>query len=431
MNNNIDNRPEKKRWRKIILACVMALVVLVSFVGGYFSRYLFEKKAVTVTSDLVRIIEQFGCVLDPETGEMRALTESDYADALVNGLLDEYSNYFTEEEYEYITKNSKGSYDGFGFSIYKDTNVVFKVTGNSPCDVAGLKAGDKIVSVTFADGVEKELSTGVDLSELLYSVSLGSPVTLNVMRSEILKSITVTPAQYKASYVSYMDSETEYVFRTGDDGKFVGVETSGGMSDLGETVAYIRLDQFEGDAANQFGDALKRMNERGRTKLVLDLRNNGGGYMDVLIDVASYLIINGDNRKTVVAYSESKSDMEDYAFKGSNFYDNVSEIAVIANENTASASECLIGAMLCYGDRFSKENLIIEKNADGVAKTFGKGIMQTTYGLIKGGAFKLTTARILWPDKTTCIHGKGIVADGLNATEAGFSALKRAVETLG
>ena len=65
-----------------------------------------------------------------------------------------------------------------------------------------------------------------------------------------------------------------------------------------------------------------------------------------------------------------------------------------------------------------------------VETTYGKGIMQTTYLLVTGGAFKLTTARILWPDRTTCIHEKGIIVDGLNATEIGESALIRASQIL-
>ena len=152
--------------------------------------------------------------------------------------------------------------------------------------------------------------------------------------------------------------------------------------------------------------------------------------MDVLTDVASCLIYNNGEKNTAVARTESKTGSETYSFKKSNFYENIEEIAVLANSDTASASECLIGAMLTYGDRFSKDNLIIEKNADGVARTYGKGIMQTTYWLLKGGAFKLTTARVLWPDKTTCIHGVGIIAEGANATEKGNSAILRAVEVL-
>lgn len=431
MENNLDNRPKEKRSKKILFALIMALIVLVSFVGGYFSRYIFEKKSVSITSDLVRIIEQFGYVIDTETGEMRELTESDYADAIVNGLLDEYSYYYTEEEYNSLILNRKGKYDGYGFSVYNENCVVYKVTGNSPADQQGLKAGDKIVSIILSDGTEKKTSTGIDLSIALSGIDYSSAVTFVIDRNGRMESITVTPSPYVASYIYYCDSETTLVFRDNGKGNLKGVAKDGGMQSLGEKTAYIRLDQFEGGAAEQLKSALEYMKERGRENLIFDLRDNGGGDMEVLVDIASYLIINNNKRNTVVAYSEGKNDTEKYSFNRSKFYDNVSKIAVLANENTASASECLIGAMLVYGDRFDKNSLIIEKNAEGVARTFGKGIMQTTYGLIQGGAFKLTTARILWPDKSTCIHAKGIVANQENAVKKGQSAIDRAVKILG
>jgi hypothetical protein len=86
--------------------------------------------------------------------------------------------------------------------------------------------------------------------------------------------------------------------------------------------------------------------------------------------------------------------------------------------------------MLYYKEKFDISRLVIEKNDDGVAKTYGKGIMQTTYLMLDGGAFKLTTAVMYQPDKNTTIHGKGFIVSGDNATERGDSAVLRALETL-
>ncbi len=432
MENNIENRPQKKIKTKLIVSLITVLVVLISFVGGYFFRYLIEKKEVTVTSDLVRIIEKFGYVFDPKTGEMRELTESDYADALVNGLLDEYSAYYDEQEYEALKQKSKGNYSGYGFSIYTESNVIYGVTGNSPAELSGLKAGDKITSASIDGGEFVTIIKATDLTSLIATGSENSVLNLTVDRDGEFsgKSFSFSAYDFTASYVSYFDNELRFVFRTDGD-KLKGVsDNSERMSVLSADTAYIKLDHFEGGAAEQLKQALDFMKERGRTKLILDLRGNGGGYMDVLTEVASYLIYNNGEKNTAVARVESKTGNETYSFKKSNFYENIEEIAVLANSDTASASECLIGAMLTYGDKFNKDNLIIEKNADGVARTYGKGIMQTTYWLLKGGAFKLTTARVLWPDKTTCIHGVGIIAEGANATEKGNSAILRAVEVL-
>ena len=102
-------------------------------------------------------------------------------------------------------------------------------------------------------------------------------------------------------------------------------------------------------------------------------------------------------------------------------------MCVLANKNTASASECLIGALLYYGDLLTKEKVILEEDATGVAKTYGKGIMQSTYILTNGGAFKLTTAKIYWPDATTSIHGIGF-KDGTKAVKE--DVIKTALEKL-
>jgi C-terminal processing protease CtpA/Prc len=86
--------------------------------------------------------------------------------------------------------------------------------------------------------------------------------------------------------------------------------------------------------------------------------------------------------------------------------------------------------MLNYGDFFSVDRLIIERNKSGTARTYGKGIMQTTYSFMDGSALKLTTANIYWPDGSTCIHGKGITTTTQNSVEKGVYAIMRAQATL-
>lgn len=431
MNKNSNTRLQKRNLHKIFVPIAMILAVILSFVGGYFSRYLFDGREASVTKELVDIIGRFGYVFDPDTGEVRELTEKDYANALINGLLDDYSSYYTQEEYSEIIAKSKGNRSGIGISVYKDSAVIFKVIGNSPAESAGLKSGDKIISLT-PEGKEKiPVTDDDDISGALDLVKIGEQITVEYERGGETKALTVCKKDYEVSYVTYFDSENSYRFKTDGDGKLAGVENiNDGMSALAVDTAYIKLDQFEGGAANQIRSALDYMKKRGRTKLILDLRDNGGGYMSVLTDIAGCLIYNGGKTDTLVAVAESKSGKEEFRASFNAFNTDITAISVLANENTASASECLIGAMLCYGDCFSKENLIIEKNSAGVAKTYGKGIMQTTYGLISGGAFKLTTARVLLPDYKTCIHGVGFIANGNNSVDRGGAAISRAVEAL-
>jgi carboxyl-terminal processing protease len=155
--------------------------------------------------------------------------------------------------------------------------------------------------------------------------------------------------------------------------------------------------------------------------------------MNIFCKVSSYFIDNGGKFSSPVAYTkDNKGNYEEYKSSGNKTTDNIKAISVIANENTASASECLIGAMLYYKDKFDINRLIIEnQEVNSVSHTFGKGIMQTTYRLSNGGGLKLTTAIIYQPDKSTCIHGKGIVALEENSVKlADGIAIKRANEVL-
>jgi carboxyl-terminal processing protease len=210
--------------------------------------------------------------------------------------------------------------------------------------------------------------------------------------------------------------------------------------------------------------ALAYAKESGKTQLVLDLRNNGGGSMEILEKIAS-LVIDGDGSQIKLVSAVGKNETTHYNTDRDRFDGFIKKISVIANENSASASECLMGAMLYhYGEKYktaekeedkAKYNntdctvfgfgrLVIVKNKNGVAKTYGKGIMQTTYQLSSGGALKLTTARLMWPDHSrwhegTSIHGIGILpkvaVQGANPNDSANAvidslALARAIATL-
>ena len=175
------------------------------------------------------------------------------------------------------------------------------------------------------------------------------------------------------------------------------------------------------------------MKKRGKTKLIFDLRANGGGYMDVLKEIVELLVKADGN----IIYSYVKEKGKDTTFTTRSKYDDfLKNIVVLADGGTASASECLIGAMLSYGEKeggngFSASDVLVGYNARrGDYSTYGKGIMQTTYMLSSGGALKLTTAKIFWADGKTCIHGVGVtpVSEENKITEE--NAIFRAREIL-
>ncbi len=418
----------KAKLYKILACTLIPLAIIIAFVGGYFSRYLFHSKTANNIIDIITLMEQVGYIYDAQTGEKIELTEEQIADAIVSGVLDRYSAYYTPEEFAKVNSEATGNLSGIGLSFYTNDCVIGKVVCNSPAELNGLKAGDKITAITV-DGQKTAVNSLSDFSPIISAVKIDQSVTLEIERQGEKSDVTLVKSAYIASYVKYFDSDNSLNFRT-VNGALTPTPTLGGMAELDDKTAYIILDEFNGGAGKQMEQALDFMKDSGRTKLILDLRDNGGGYTTVLSEIASLLIYNDGKNGSLIAFADGKKFDQSFYANANKFNTEITSIAVLANDNTASASECLIGAMLHYKDRFDESKLIIEKNADGVAKTYGKGIMQTTYGLISGGALKLTTAKMYLPDKTTSIHGVGFIANGENAVDS-QNALSRAIEVLG
>lgn len=401
----------KNVLKKVATYLLCVLVIVLSFTGGYFSRYIFDSKNTAVVHDIVSLMDRVGYIYDPITGEEREISSEEIADAIVNAFLDDYSVYYTAEEYENKVSKGKGNYRGVGVQFYYSDTQVDVIVGNSPADQAGLVAGDIILSGKTENEEEKtKFNTATEIINYLKNCGENSEIFLEYERDGEIYNATLKARPYVASYVNYFDSEVRYSFLASGTDKPVGVERTNSVITISDSkVAYIRLDAFEGDASKQMKEALSFMKERGRTKLILDLRNNGGGYMDTATEIASYFINNGGKRKSVVAYAVGKTGTETFSTPKNNFFPHIEKAVVLANEHTASASECLIGALVHYKEVVNDfTDIILEQSKEGVAKTYGKGIMQTTYKLISGGALKLTTAKIYWPDKTTSIHGVGV-----------------------
>jgi hypothetical protein len=148
---------------------------------------------------------------------------------------------------------------------------------------------------------------------------------------------------------------------------------------------------------------------------------NGGGYMNILSGISSYFCKTATDSDPLVASAKYKDGTEYGFYATRNLYHEYfsadSRIYLLADADSASASECLIGCMIDYGALQPTDICLVEK--DGTAKTYGKGIMQTTYtfGLGVTDAIRLTTAQIEWPLSSRCIHGVGLTgADGCKST---------------
>ena len=411
------------------------------------------KSAVTVAVAVVAAIGMFlagffaGRIKDPDVAALEFIVKTykrhyleyddDFVSVMSKSILDEYSEYYTKEEYAELKKISSGVRGGIGI-YYGDRSdgsvVIAEVLGNSPAERAGIKAG--YIVKGFRKSVDEnftEINGRQELSAALAPLALGEEFVLKLEYTDAdgvhEKECTLARKEYRQTYVYYSDASGSWRFSNGneedmDDLKFERYDEP--IADFGDDTAYLRYTLFYGTAngilgsAGQIEEALKKFTVSGRSKLILDLRGNGGGYVDICQSVAKFFVPAPENSFSLIATAEYKKDPKTDKSKTEIFKSsaiefgtyNYTKIIVLADENTASASEMLIGAMLSY-DTQDKIDVVLapSKDADGqtVYKSYGKGIMQTTYvNTFGGGALKLTTARLVWPDGKTCIHGVGI-----------------------
>ena len=327
------------RTKKIVITILALIIAGVSFFAGYIVKYYTTDEKTALINWVMNTIDDNYLVYD-ENGNPVKFTAEDYADAIADGLLDKYSTFLTNDELRRESVEREGNYSGTGLYFWINTvePLIAEVAGNSPAEKAGVKKGEMITAVQ-EDGKEKTaITTYVELSVAFSKISKGVEFTLFTEKNGVEKEYTIYKADYVESYVWYYDSEKQLTFLAEGSEKPQPTEADAAI-DMGlpEDAAYIRFSAFNGGAAEQFGEAINFMRERGRTKLILDLRNNGGGYIDVLSDMAGYLV-NGDSANTVVATVKYKNGTTDNVFTSFIDYRDTDTV-VLVNGNTASASD--------------------------------------------------------------------------------------------
>ena len=289
---------------------------------------------------------------DPLTDKKPEDITEDSIKEIVDNLGDPYAAYFTPEEYKDFTKHFEADYVGVGIMVEQteDSVVVNQVFEDGPAHKAGMKAGDIILKV---DGTAPE-----DLDDAVSRMTgeEGTEVTVTVGRGGREIDLEMTRARIDMASVAY------------------------DVSDEDPEVGYIRVLVFAEDTDKEFEEAIKRLQDKGCDKFIVDLRDNSGGLTDVSINMADYLLpecrimseISKDGTEKVYDSEKSSADLD---------------MVVLVNENTASASEILTAAI--------KEN-----DAGKVigTKTFGKGVTQITRQFKDGSAIKMTVTEYLTPD---------------------------------
>lgn len=398
--NTNENRP--KRARKA-LAVFLAILLFLAGMGSGCLVYYFS-----LGSDLRRFLWVKDTIADRYYEEF---SDAELYEAAIGGmtdLLDAYSEYYSADEYEIVYEGRQGHQSGIGVTVqYRSEGVfLYRVSGNSPAEAAGLRAGMYITGIG-KDAASVTPVTGSDFVTLLDDFGEGELFVLRTDHGDF----TLARGEYAENYVFYRSALSAWSF-TGEDA--LTPEERGETLPLPAGTAYIRITQFNGSMPEQFVSALNIFRQEGNRNLILDLRNNGGGTLSTLCEIASYLCKNAAERHPLVVRAKYRDGATDLYRASKNayasYFSSDSRIFVLANYNTASASECLLGALLDYGT-ISYDQIYLSE-IDGEARTYGKGIMQTTYeNFLQGGAMKLTTATVHWPVSGTCIHGRGILPE--------------------
>jgi carboxyl-terminal processing protease len=290
---------------------------------------------------------------------------------LAESLGDPYTTYLPPKETAEFTSDLSGSLEGIGAVLSMKSNVltVTSVIKDSPAEKSGVIEGDKITEV---DG---KSMAGITIDEAVSQIrgKKGTIVNLLILRDSNNKTIELS---IKRESVTIPVVETKKY----PNGIFL-----------------IKLSSFTSNSAELFRSALREFVNSGDTKLVIDLRNNTGGYLDAAVDICSWFL--GTGKIIVTEDFGKKEDPKVYRSKGYNLFSNNMKTVILVNENSASASEIFAGAMRDY----DKAILV-------GTKTYGKGSVQELIPLTDDSMLKVTIARWLTPKGTSISHN-GIVPD--------------------
>jgi len=288
---------------------------------------------------------------------------------MVKAVGDPYTVFLPPEEKEFFDSEISGKFEGIGaeIGIRKGILTVISPLAGSPAAAAGLLAGDRILQVD--DVITSDLT--LDEAVKLIRGEKGTMVALTVLRGneDATRTVEITRDTIKISII-----ETEQH----DGGVFV-----------------IRLHSFSENSPVEFRNALQKMAESGSNRLVLDLRNNPGGFLDAAVDIASWFLESGK-----IVAREQFGDNSEHAHR-SRGYNALADIPVVVlvNQGSASASEILAGAL-----RDQKNIMLVGET------TFGKGSVQELVPVTKNSSLKVTIARWLTPNGTL-LSGNGLSVD--------------------
>lgn len=360
---------EKELYNVKEVICVMLFSLGIGFIMCFGCMSLFTgKNYLTVVKDLEKIVDTYYAIVDNYYGE---LDKSKLIDGAVEGMIssvgDIFTSYTDAENTESFDETISGSYEGIGCSVatYSDGRIIIvDVFEGSPADKAGLKVNDRIVKI---DNESYEGKTSQDMANYIKN-SGKDTVLLTIMRDDTEMDITVSLSKVDIPHVS---------------GEIIDLDD--------KKIGYIDISLFSDNSYKQFKSKLEQLEEDDINGLIIDVRDNNGGYLTSVKDICSLFLEKGkviyqlEDDDGIKKKKDTTKEKRDY------------EVVVIINEASASASEILASAIKeSYGGSVVGVN------------SYGKGTVQQTKKLLDGSMIKYTTQLWLTPNGNS-INQIGVV----------------------
>ena len=401
-DGNIDNVKEivtiqKEGFSYPEMVIIMIIAILFGFlIGNVVSFSKKDGSSSSVPSDLKEFVATYNDIVN---NYYTSVNKEELIDAGIKGMInyldDPYATYFDGTNSTTFNQTLEGNYEGIGVEVTSDNNKVkvTKVFDDTPAKKAGIKVGDYITKVNG------ESTEGKTLSEVVSSIknAKSKDVEITITRDNQEKVLKVTRTTVDMPYTSSKVYEQN-----------------------GKKIGYLKIEMFSNNIGKQVKKELTSLEKQKIDKLVIDVRDNPGGYLTQVTDILSLFMTKKD-----VIYQLQTKDKKQKVYGTSSKATYKYPVTVIINENSASASEILASA---FKETYGAE--VVGVNS------YGKGTVQKTGDLNNGDTIKYTVQKWLTP-KGTWINEKGVtptkevkleLADGETLTEDNDTQLKAAIE---
>ena len=397
---------ENKKYKVYKMLMIVALSVFITFMITSISLYTyFVENPVSVSAnntnkDISSKLTKYREIIDKYfLGDVDdEKLEEGAIKGYIEGLGDPYTEYISKEDMDTYLDDTMGNFVGIGIYMIKNTQYdkiqVLSTIKGGPAEKVGIQAGDLIVSV---DGVEYKASDMTVASNNIKGEA-GTKVVVEILRGAETIKYEITREKVKVNQV---------------EGKVIS-----------NNIGYIQFTSFDETTAEDFKAKYEELAKQNIKSLIIDLRNNGGGIVDQALEIADYMT----DKDSVLLYEVDKNNKETVRKSKNDAIINM-PIIILTNENTASASEILAGALKDLG-----------KAKTVGTTTYGKGVIQQILKLNDGSGIKITIEEYQTPNRNK-IHKVGIepdekveipesVQNSLSIKESEDTQLQKAIEML-